>query len=84
MILSSTLVEEPTSLPVVKERLLSVYPALLSKVAEAFKESIVLTTKTKDSIKYKDVFDGKEAVVKKKLFMVTTRTQFLCRTNCLD
>lgn len=66
MILSSTLVEEPTSLPVVKERLLFVYPALLSKVAEAFKESIVLTTKTKDSIKYKDVFDGKEAVVKKK------------------
>ncbi|KAG1502092.1 hypothetical protein G6F48_000696 [Rhizopus delemar] len=64
MILSSTLVEEPTSLPVVKERLLSVYPALLSKVAEAFKESIVLTTKTKDSIKYKDVFDGKEAVDK--------------------
>jgi hypothetical protein len=84
MILSSTLVEEPASLPVVKERLLSVYPALLSKVAEAFKESIVLTTKTKDSIKYKDVFDGKEAVVKKKLFVVTTRTQFLCRTNCLD
>lgn len=64
MIMSSTLVEEPASLPIIKERLPSIYPALLSKVAEAFKESIVLSTKTKDSIKYKDVFDGKEAVVR--------------------
>ncbi|CAO3699306.1 unnamed protein product [Rhizopus microsporus] len=64
MIMSSTLVDEPASLPMIKERLPSIYPALLSKVAEAFKESIVLSTKTKDSIKYKDVFDGKEAVDK--------------------
>jgi hypothetical protein len=57
MINSSVIVEEPSTVKVV------VYPALLSKIAEAFKERIVTGTKTKDSIKYKDVFDGKEAVV---------------------
>ncbi|KAI9023021.1 CNH domain-containing protein [Phycomyces nitens] len=41
-----------------------VYPALLSKVSEAFKDRVALNTKTKDSIEYKDTFDGKEAVDK--------------------
>lgn len=59
MITSSVIVEEPTS----SIKQISIYPALLSKIAEAFKERIVLSTRTKDSIKYKDVFDGKEAVV---------------------
>ncbi|KAG1561222.1 hypothetical protein G6F49_002009 [Rhizopus delemar] len=58
MIISGSLVEEPLSIT----RLPSIYPALLSNVADAFKESIILSTKTKDSIKYKDAFDGKEAV----------------------
>ena len=57
MITPSVLVEEPTSVKIV------IYPALLSKIAEAFRERIVTSNRTKDSIKYKDVFDGKEAVV---------------------
>lgn len=40
-----------------------IYPALLSKVADAFKESMVVGIKSKDSIKYHDVFDGRDAVV---------------------
>ncbi|KAI7867202.1 CNH domain-containing protein [Spinellus fusiger] len=47
-----------------KGRATLVYPALLSKVAVAFKERVVVSTKTKDSIEYKDTFDGKEAVDK--------------------
>ncbi|KAI8874788.1 hypothetical protein K501DRAFT_162659, partial [Backusella circina FSU 941] len=50
----------------------SVYPALLSKVAQVFKDRIVLTVKTKDSIKYKDVFDGREAVDKLAFIIKTT------------
>ncbi|KAI7872412.1 CNH domain-containing protein [Spinellus fusiger] len=42
----------------------TIYAALLSKVAHAFKEHITLTTRVKDSLTYKDVFDGKEAVDK--------------------
>jgi hypothetical protein len=40
-------------------------PALLSQVAIAFKERVMVGTKIKDSIKYKDTFDGMEAVVRK-------------------
>lgn len=40
-----------------------VYPALLSEVATAFKERVTTGTKIKDGIKYKDTFDGIEAVV---------------------
>lgn len=40
-----------------------VYPALLSKVAYAFKENMVVSTKSKDSITYHEVFDGRDAVV---------------------
>ncbi|CEP19415.1 hypothetical protein [Parasitella parasitica] len=39
-----------------------IHPALLSKVARVFKENMVIGTRTKDSIKYHDVFVGKEAV----------------------
>lgn len=45
-----------------------VYPALLSKVAEAFRERVTLGTKTKDSIEYQNAFDGREAVVRLGLF----------------
>lgn len=41
----------------------NIYPALLSKVAYAFKENMVVGTKLKDSIQYHDVFDGRDAVV---------------------
>ncbi|KAI8342756.1 CNH domain-containing protein [Chlamydoabsidia padenii] len=40
------------------------YPALLSEVAVAFKERVTVGTKIKNSIKYKDTFDGVEAVDK--------------------
>jgi hypothetical protein len=39
-----------------------VYPALLSKVAEAFKQLITLSELVKDGISYKDSFDGRMAV----------------------
>jgi hypothetical protein len=39
-----------------------IYPALLSKVAEAFKKLITLTELVKDGITYKDSFDGRMAV----------------------
>lgn len=39
-----------------------VYPALLSRVAEAFKKLTVLSEVVKDGITYKDSFDGRMAV----------------------
>ncbi|GBE89631.1 Rho1 guanine nucleotide exchange factor 1 [Sparassis crispa] len=39
-----------------------VYPALLSRVAEAFKARIQLADRVKDGLTYKDAFDGREAV----------------------
>ncbi|TFK85670.1 CNH-domain-containing protein [Polyporus arcularius HHB13444] len=39
-----------------------VYPALLSRVAEAFKARISLGDRVKDGLTYKDAFDGREAV----------------------
>ncbi|KAI7848670.1 CNH domain-containing protein [Circinella umbellata] len=48
----------------VKDRKPIVYPALLSKVSEAFRERVVMNTKTKDNIEYSNAFDGREAVDK--------------------
>ncbi|KAG0166290.1 RHO1 GDP-GTP exchange protein 2 [Apophysomyces sp. BC1034] len=56
----------------IKERASVVYPALLSKVAEALKERITTGTKIKDSIEYKDAFDGKEVVDKLAYLIKTT------------
>lgn len=39
-----------------------VYPALLSRVAEAFKARIALSERGKDGLAYPDAFDGREAV----------------------
>lgn len=39
-----------------------VYPAMLSRVAQAFKDSIVLGINTKDGLEYHDTFTGKTAV----------------------
>ncbi|KAI0079401.1 CNH-domain-containing protein [Panus rudis PR-1116 ss-1] len=39
-----------------------VYPALLSRVAQAFKDRIQLSDRVKDGLTYKDAFDGREAV----------------------
>jgi len=40
-----------------------VYPALLSRVADAFVQRITTSSRIKDSIEYKDCFDGRDAVV---------------------
>ncbi len=39
-----------------------VYPAMLSRVAKVFKDSIILTINTKDGLEYHDTFTGKMAV----------------------
>lgn len=41
-----------------------VYPALLSRVAEAFRTRIILSERAKDGLLYQDAFDGREAVDK--------------------
>lgn len=49
-----------------------VYPALLSLVAEAFRERINLSDRVKDGLTYKAVFDGREAVDKIAYIIKTT------------
>lgn len=49
-----------------------VYPALLSRVAEAFRERIPLGDRFKDGLTYKDAFDGREAVDKIAYIIKTT------------
>ncbi|GAA6020758.1 hypothetical protein JCM11491_003521 [Sporobolomyces phaffii] len=41
-----------------------VYPALLSRVAEAFKDRIICSERIKDGLVYSDAFDGRDAVDK--------------------
>lgn len=63
----------PTSLrsgPVRKTPI--VYPALLSRVAQAFHERIPITDRIKDGLTYKDAFDGREAVDKIAYIIKTT------------
>lgn len=49
-----------------------VYPALLSRVAEAFRERIPIGDRLKDGLTYKDSFDGREAVDKIAYIIKTT------------
>lgn len=49
-----------------------VYPALLSKVAEAFKSRTVLSERTKDGLTYTACFDGRAAVDKIAYIIKTT------------
>lgn len=49
-----------------------VYPALLSKVAEAFRVRVALSDRFKDGLTYKDAFDGREAVDKIAYIIKTT------------
>ncbi|KAG0267569.1 RHO1 GDP-GTP exchange protein 2 [Actinomortierella ambigua] len=49
-----------------------VYPALLSRVAEAFVQRIITSPRIKDSIEYKDCFDGRDAVDKIAFIIKTT------------
>ena len=49
-----------------------VYPALLSKVAEAFKSRITVSERSKDGLVYSDTFDGRDAVDKIAYIIKTT------------
>lgn len=49
-----------------------VYPALLSRVAQAFKDRLQLADRIKDGLTYKDAFDGREAVDKIAYIIKTT------------
>ncbi|KAG5647488.1 hypothetical protein DXG03_009424 [Asterophora parasitica] len=62
----------PVSLRHTRPKTPIVYPALLSRVAEAFRDRIPLTDKFKDGLTYKDAFDGREAVDKIAYIIKTT------------
>lgn len=49
-----------------------VYPALLSRVAEAFKQRVAIAERQKDGLSYTDAFDGREAVDKIAYIIKTT------------
>ena len=49
-----------------------VYPALLSRVSEAFRNRVQLSDEVKDGLTYKDVFDGRDAVDKIAYIIKTT------------
>ena len=49
-----------------------VYPALLSRVADAFKARVLLSERHKDGLSYKESFDGREAVDKIAYIIKTT------------
>ena len=61
----------PTIRPPVRKTPI-VYPALLSRVAQAFRERIPITDRVKDGLTYKDAFDGREAVDKIAYIIKTT------------
>ncbi|KAF8916237.1 CNH domain-containing protein [Mucidula mucida] len=61
----------PNSLRVTRKTPI-VYPALLSRVAEAFRDRITTGDRTKDDLEYKDAFDGREAVDKIAYIIKTT------------
>lgn len=61
----------PNSLRVTRKTPI-VYPALLSRVAEAFRDRITTGDRIKDDLEYKDAFDGREAVNKISYIIKTT------------
>jgi hypothetical protein len=61
----------PTTRPPVRKSPI-IYPALLSRVAQAFRERIPITDRVKDGLTYKDAFDGREAVDKIAYIIKTT------------
>ena len=55
------------------------YPALLSNTGQMLQERVTLSTKIKDSIEYKDAFDGKQAVVSCEWIRVTMVSPLTCQ-----
>ncbi|PFH51852.1 hypothetical protein AMATHDRAFT_141795 [Amanita thiersii Skay4041] len=64
--------DSPASTRVKTRKAPIVYPALLSRVAEAFRERIPLSDRVKDGLTYKSAFDGREAVDKIAYIIKTT------------
>lgn len=62
----------PNSITLRPRRSPHVYPALLSRVAEAFRDRITLADRVKDGLTYKAAFDGREAVDKIAYIIKTT------------
>jgi len=62
----------PTSFRTPVRKTPIVYPALLSRVAQAFRDRIPITDRVKDGLTYKDAFDGREAVDKIAYVIKTT------------
>ncbi|KIM44592.1 hypothetical protein M413DRAFT_442561 [Hebeloma cylindrosporum] len=62
----------PTSFRTPVRKTPIVYPALLSRVAQAFRDRIPITDRVKDGLTYKDAFDGREAVDKIAYIIKTT------------
>jgi hypothetical protein len=60
--LSGTLTRSSSSRAAALRAMPHVYPALLSQVADAFRQLVVLSELVKDGISYKDSFDGRTAV----------------------
>ncbi|KAJ8521220.1 hypothetical protein ONZ45_g2019 [Pleurotus djamor] len=64
--------DSPTSLRLPVRKTPIVYPALISRVAEAFIERIHVGDRVKDGLTYKNAFDGREAVDKIAYIIKTT------------
>lgn len=71
-ILEGTGRSSPSSVRHQSRRTPLVYPALLSRVAEALRDRITLTDRAKDGLTYKNAFDGREAVDKIAYIIKTT------------
>ncbi|KAI0682496.1 CNH domain-containing protein [Cytidiella melzeri] len=68
-----------------KKRAPVVYPALLSRVGQALKDSVVLADQVKDGLTYKDAFNGREAVDKiASIIKTTDRNLALLLGRALD
>ncbi|KAF9499652.1 CNH-domain-containing protein [Pleurotus eryngii] len=64
--------DSPTSIRLPVRKTPIVYPALISCVAEAFRERILVGDRVKDGLTYKNSFDGREAVDKIAYIIKTT------------
>ncbi len=71
-ILAETGRSSPTSTRAPTQKISLVYPALLSRVAQAFRERIPIADRVKNGLTYKDSFDGREAVDKLTYIVRTT------------
>ncbi|CDH54221.1 cnh-domain-containing protein [Lichtheimia corymbifera JMRC:FSU:9682] len=69
---------------IMKERIPLVYPALLSKVAEAFRDRVTVGPRMKDSIEYQNAFDGREADKLAYIIKTTDRNLAVLLGRALD